>query len=123
VYAIKVSAVENLDRNYKNRNIYIPSDSQAAITALDKHQITTKLVWDCHQSLTQLARHNRVQLIWVPGHEGIVGNETAAQLARTGSEHPFIGPEPACGISVGVAKKTVRNWTKRSHKKHWESVT
>jgi hypothetical protein len=71
----------------------------------------------CHQSLTQLARHNRVQLIWVPGHEDIVGNETAEQLARTGSEHPFAGPEPACGISVGVSKKAVRDWMNRNHKK------
>jgi ribonuclease HI len=76
--------------HYKNRNIYILSDSQAAIKALDKHQIISKLVWDCHKSPTQLARHNRDQLIWVPGHEGIVGNETADQLARMGSEHPFI---------------------------------
>jgi hypothetical protein len=117
VYAIKACTVENLDRNYKNRNIYILSDSQAAIKALDKHQITSKLVWDCHQSLKQLARHNRVQLIWVPGHEGIVGNETVDQLARTGSEHPFIGPEPACGISIAVAKKEVRDCTNRNHKK------
>jgi hypothetical protein len=101
VYAIKACAAENLDRNYKNRNISILSDIQAA---LGKHQITSKLVWDCHQSHIQLAKHNRVQLIWVPGH----GNETACQLARTGSRHPFIGPEPACGISVGVAKKAVR---------------
>jgi hypothetical protein len=71
----------------------------------------------------ELARHNRVQLIWVPGHEGIVGNETADQLARTGSEHPFIGPEPACGISIGVAKKAVRDWMNRNDKKHWESTT
>jgi hypothetical protein len=56
-------------------------------------------------------------------HEGIVGKETADQLARTESEHPFIGPEPACGTSVGVAKKAVRDWTNRNHKKHWESVT
>jgi hypothetical protein len=33
---------------------------------------TSKLVWDCHQSLTQLARHSRVQLIWVSNHEGIL---------------------------------------------------
>jgi ribonuclease HI len=77
VYAITVCAVENLDRSYKNINIYsyILSDSQAAIKALGKHQITSKLVWDCHQSLIQLAKHNRVQLRLVPGHEGIAGKK------------------------------------------------
>jgi hypothetical protein len=60
------------------------------------------------QSLMQLAQHNRIQPIWAPGHEGVVGIETAAQLATAGSEHPCIGPEPACGISIGVAKKAFR---------------
>jgi hypothetical protein len=36
VYAIKACADENIDRNCKNRNIYILSDSQAAIQTLDK---------------------------------------------------------------------------------------
>jgi hypothetical protein len=114
--------IENLDRNYTNGNIYILSDSQAAIKALGNHQITSKLVWDCHQSLIQLARHKKVQLILVPSHEGIAGNETADQLARTGSEHPFIGPEPACGISVEVAKKAIRDCTNRNRQKYWESL-
>jgi hypothetical protein len=124
VNVIKACAVENLDRNYRNRNIFILLDSQAAIKVLDKHQITSKLAWDCHQSLIQLAKHIGVQLIWVPGHEGVVGNETADQPARTRSEHPVTVPQPACGISVRVAKKVVRDWTNRNHhKKHWESIT
>jgi hypothetical protein len=41
---------------------------------------------------------------------------------KTGSEHPFIEPEPACGISVGVAKKAVRDWTNKKHKEYWEST-
>jgi hypothetical protein len=53
----------------------------------------------------------------VPIYEGIAGNETADQLAKTESEHPFMEPEPACDISVGLAKKAVRNWTNRNHKK------
>jgi ribonuclease HI len=57
----------------------------------------------------QLAEHDRVQLIWVPGREGIDGNEIADQLDKLGSEHPFIGPEPACDISVRVAKIAARD--------------
>jgi ribonuclease HI len=59
VYAIKACSVENLNGNYKNSNIYILSDSQAAIKALGKHQITSKNVSDCHQSIIKLAKHNR----------------------------------------------------------------
>jgi ribonuclease HI len=59
----------------------------------------------------------------VPGHEDIVGNEMADQLAKRGSEHPFTGPEPAYGISGGVDKRAVTAWANRNHKKHWQSTT
>jgi ribonuclease HI len=113
-YAIKTCAVEDLDKDYKNRNIYILSHSKAAIKTLGKFQITSQLILDCHQSIIQLGRHNRVQTIWVPGHDGIAGNESTDLHARTVCEHPFTGPEPACGISIGVAKRAVRDWTNRN---------
>jgi ribonuclease HI len=105
--AIKACAVENLDRNNRNTNIYIQSDSEATIKALDNYQINSELVLDLHQSLIQLSKHNRVKLTWVPSHLGNVGNEISAKLAKLGSECLLIGPEPAFGISVGVAKKAV----------------
>jgi ribonuclease HI len=109
VYAIKACPVEN--RNYRNRNSYVLSDSQAPIKALHNYQVNSKLVCDCHQSLTKLAKHNKVQLIWVQGPKSTEVNETADQLAKLGYECPFIGPEPACNISVRVAKTAVRDWT------------
>jgi hypothetical protein len=58
----------------------------------------------------------------MPSHEGIAGNELADQLPRTGSEHPFTGPEPACSISIGAARKAVSNWLNRKHTKQWEFI-
>jgi hypothetical protein len=59
----------------------------------------------------------------VLGHEGIAGNDTADYLAKTGYEHTLTGPEPACGISFGVAKRVVKDWTNKNHIKQWESLT
>jgi hypothetical protein len=98
------------------------SDSQAAIKAFDNYQINSKLVWNYHQSLEKLGKHNRVQMIWVPEHEGIQDNETVDQMAKLGAESLLIGSESACGISAETAKKAVRNWTIRGNRRYWESL-
>jgi ribonuclease HI len=112
IYAIKACIMENLDKGYIGRNIYILSNSQAA-NSLGSFQINSKLVRDCHQSLVKLAEHNRIQLVWVPGHMGIDGNEIPDQLAREGSSHALIGPRPALGTSAKVAKGANRDWMSR----------
>jgi ribonuclease HI len=92
IYAIKACIIEDIEKGYTGRNSYILSDSHAAIKAPDSFQITSKLLWDCHQSLVKLAEHNRIQLAWVPGHMRIDGNEIPDQLARQGTSYPLIGP-------------------------------
>jgi ribonuclease HI len=104
IYAIKACILDNIEKGFTVRNLYILSDSQTAIKTLDSFQINSKVVWDCHQSLVKVAEHNRIQLVWEPGHIGIDGNEIANQLARQGSSHPLIGPEPALDISAKVAR-------------------
>ncbi|KAJ8981752.1 hypothetical protein NQ317_004932 [Molorchus minor] len=99
VYAILHCAKENTTRAYVNRRINIFSDSQAALKALTNPKVTSRLVWECQKELENLADHNRVTLLWEPGHSKIQGNEKADELARKGSSTPFIGPEPALGVS------------------------
>jgi hypothetical protein len=41
---------------------------------------------------------------------------------RKPAERPFTGPEPASGISIGVARKAARGWTNRNRIKQWEST-
>jgi ribonuclease HI len=42
----------------------------------------SKLFWDCHQSLVKLVEYKKIQLVRVPKHNGIDGNEIANKLAR-----------------------------------------
>jgi hypothetical protein len=56
----------------------------------------------------------------VPGHRGIEVNEIKDQLAKKGSEHPFIGPEPACSISERAAKWAIRDCMNRKHQEYWQ---
>ena len=62
---------------------------------------------------------NEVNIIWVPGHQGIQGNEKADEAARKGSEVQFDGPEPRFGITYKSQRKIVRDYFLNKHNEMW----
>lgn len=74
--AIAVCAQETI------RKILIIADSQAALKALKRVTINSRVVTDCLESLITFAKHNRVALKWVPRHQGIDGNIKVELLSK-----------------------------------------
>ena len=104
-----------MENDYKGRYIYILSDSQAAIKALNNFQINSKLVWVCHDSLVKLAEYNRIQLICMLGNIGNDLNEISDQLNRNSSSHLLTGLEPGIGIYAKAATRVIMDWMSRKH--------
>ena len=67
------------------------SDSQASLLALTSTSISSRLVLDIADQLNTLGTSHKVELRWVPGHEGVYGNE----LAREGSSSTPLDLNPS----------------------------
>jgi len=58
----------------------------------------------------------------VSRHAGNDRNEITGQLARQGSLHPLVGPEPASGISTNVAAGVIRDQSSGKHEECCQSI-
>lgn len=119
VYAIKMALDICTEKQLHCKKVGIFSDSQAAIAALAKPEVTSKLVKECKNSLNKLSATNEVSLIWVPGHTGISGNEKADELARTGSKRPLTGPEPFLPLASCAVRKEITSALEKESLNHW----
>lgn len=121
-YAIIDLCEEIKARDIRNLTIYICTDSQASLKALNSHCFTSKAMIECLEKVDEISSTNSITLLWVPGHHGIEGNEEADDAARTGSNNPFIGPEPTLGITYTTQKKLIREHFRNKHKTAWNQL-
>ena len=121
VFAIIASVRESNARGYNGRTITVFTDSQAALEVLESVTVKSKLVLECLGCLNELPTHNSVQVVWVPGHEGILGYERTDELSKKGAETPFTRPEPVLGLPYSVIKRAIGAWMERKHIECWKS--
>lgn len=119
IVAISACVNQLLESDISEQDIVICSDSKAALMAVKSQLTKSKLVQDCVNCLNELSCTNRVNLLWVPGHCDVSGNETADSLARNGSERAAIGPEPFVPISVANVKGLIENNARIHHTTRW----
>ena len=72
-------------KNLSNLNLEFYTDSQAVLNSLQKRNTKNEIIKNCHITLNELGKNNKVNLNWIPGHEGYEGNERADHLAKIGS--------------------------------------
>lgn len=80
------------------RDVFICTDSQSALKALSAYEFTSALALNAYEALNELALTTKVEIIWVPSHSGIEGNEKADELAKIGAMSKFTGPEPVMSL-------------------------
>ena len=84
VYAIQKAS--EILREIDTDSVTIFTDSQAALNALAKMQVDSKLVQNCVLELNILGKTKDVEIKWVKSHCNIKGNEIADTLAKSGTK-------------------------------------
>jgi len=121
-FAINEACRILIAKKISNKNIKICSDSQASLKALQSHCFTSKTTIECLDSVTNLARNNKVNLIWVPGHSNVEGNEKADSLAKEGSNTPFYGPSPSFGLTYSMQRRNIKEYYETQHLNLWKNL-
>ena len=83
--------------------------------------VESKLVRECKLVCRQsLCKNNSINLFWVPGHSGIIGNEEADMLARAGAEaeHPRV---IQIGITTGAVKQVLKQRLQKQFSESWRT--
>ena len=103
--------------------VFIFTDSQAALKALRSFTDNCKTISECRKSLNEMAQQFRIHLIWVPGHRDIEGNEKADELARRGTTAAILPGKDRVGIPWATFKLQCKQDTINRAKERWRTLS
>ena len=115
VFALHMACIWATHNIISPGNIFFLSDSLSAIQAINSTRTKSRMIADIISQLNILGSSHTVHLCWVPGHEGVAGNERADELAREGSANAPQGPEPFIPLDYSTLKQELRNFFLRKH--------
>ena len=87
MFAILKAAEWIIKKDIKFKNIYILSDSQSALKALNKNETKSSIVLNTSNELNKANWLNNIIILKVPAHTGLQGNEIADKLAKLGTKN------------------------------------
>ena len=120
MYAIR-ACICNID-SQEESSVAICSDSQAMLKTRQGARTTSNLVRETILALKALSVSHSVRLLWVPGHHGVEGNETADILAKQVACLDFIGSEPVLDLPNTLIRTYTRQWADKEQPKCWQTV-
>lgn len=115
-----------LEKDIRNHNITIFTDSKAAATNLNKCVMNSKTTIRCNNVLNRLCNSgNCVTIQWIKSHSGNTGNDRADDLARKARGKAAIDKIlPATEqnwrdkVTKWSTQKSQELWNKQTHMKH-----
>ena len=117
IYAIKAASVFLLTQQIETDVVFF-GDSQAALQALNSERIQSRVVLDAVRNLNLL--EYVVNLVWVPAHSGIPGNEQVDALAKEATKLDYTTDMP---LPKAVIKQTVLEHLRGIWDEEWQEYT
>ena len=103
-------------------HLQVFSDSQAALKALDSCVDNSKTIMECDRSLNEMAKHYKITLIWVPGHQNIEGNCITDELARKGTTIEILQEKDTIGMPIATCRLFIKQKTLRQAELRWKNA-